>query len=434
MVAVLAAGPPTAEAERLAAEAAAEAQVAPARALASARQALLLTRDFDPTAFVTAGRKGELVEDEYLEARGAYRRHRALLYQVTGECLTNSGKPQPAARYLTRAHLLEPTAERTVLLARSLLARDRGMEALSLFRREAQAGPLAGEGLNLFAQAVDVVGLPSAQEALDRFRLEALGPAVVEPLPAPLKAPAGTRLSTGGPLRFEAGPTVLYFGEVSCRTCSADLEVLRRVVPAGVGVVLVPEDGDRDEALRRVVELYRHGWPLLLGRGGAAALGLSRGSVVVVGRQGFAPVRVQAPLAGNLPRVLSILNRTEVAETLPRARWNGRPPAPVAVAPAAALLPEGWAPGEDRDAPAAFRQALDAYRGGRPEEALRLLAEVERTAEGWLLSPEARFNRALCLRKMNRIAEARSLLLRIGDSRFQDAVDRTLEALGGGSR
>ena len=73
-------------------------------------------------------------------------------------------------------------------------------------------------------------------------------------------------------------------------------------------------------------------------------------------------------------------------------------------------------------------------RGGRPAEALRLLAEVEAGDRGWLLPPEARFNRALCLEKLGRTAEARSLLLGIGDSRFQDAVDRALEALGRGSR
>lgn len=434
LVTVLAAGSPTAQAERLAGEALAEAQLAPAPALAKARRALLLTRDFDPTAFVAAGRKGELVEDEYLRARHAYRRHRALLYQAVGVCLANMGRAGPAGRYLARAQVLAPSAERTVLLGRSLLARGRGTQALALFRREAQQGPLADAGLELFAQAVDAVGLPSAQEALDRFRLEALGPGVVEPLPAPLKAPASTRLSTGGPLRFEAGPTVLYFGEASCRTCSADLEVLKRVVPAGVGVVLVPEDGDRDQALRRVVEVYRHGWPVLLGRGGASSLRLTSGSVVVVGRQGWTSARVLTPLADNLPRVLSVLKRAEVSETVPRPRWNGRPPEPLAAAPAAALLPEGWAPAEDADPPAAFGQALDAYRGGRPAEALRLLNEVEAGDRGWLLPPEARFNRALCLEKLGRVAEARSLLLGIGDSRFQAAVDRALEALGGGSR
>ncbi len=434
MAALLAAGSSTAEAERLAGEAIALAQLAPESALLKGRRALLLTRDFDPTAFVAAGRKGELVEDEYQQARRAYRRHRALLYQAVGVCLANAGRAGPAGRHLARAHLLEPTAERTVLLARSLLARERGIEALSLFRREAQEGPLAGEALNLFVQAVDAVGLPSAQEALDRFRLEALGPAVVAPLPAPLKAPAGTRLSSGGPLRFEGGPTVLYLGEVSCRTCSADLEVLKRVVPAGVGVVLVPEDSDRHQVLRRVVEVYRYGWPVLLGRGGAAGLPLAGGPVVVVGRQGWTSVRVRMPLADNLPKVLSILKRAEVAETPPRPRWNGRPPEPLAAAAAAGLLAEGWAPGEDGDSPPAFRQALDAYRSGRAAEALRLLARVEAGDQGWLLPPEARFNRALCLEKLGRTAEARSLLLGIGDSRFQDAVDRALEAVGEGSR
>lgn len=435
MVALLAVGPATGEAERLAVEATAEAAVAPRAALAKARKALLLTRDFDPTAFVKAGRKGEVVEDQYLQARGAYRRHRAPLYQAVGVCLVQNRRPEAAAHYLARAHLLQPTSERTILLAQSLLARDRGSEALQLFRREALQGPVAGEGLSQFLQAVDAVALPSAQSTLDRFRLEALGPGRVEPLAGPLKVPAGNRLSTGGPLRFDAGPTVLYLGEISCRSCSADLEVLKRLVPPPASVVLVPEDADRDQALRRVVEIYGYGWPLLQGRGTASSLRLTSGTVMAVGRQGWTLARVLAPLAENLPPVLSILSRAEVSETMPRPKWNGRILEPTAAALAApALLPEGWAPGEDGDSPAAFRQALHAYRGGRPAEALRLLAQLEAGDEGWLLPPEARFNRALCLEKMGRTAEARSLLLGIGDSRFQEAVDQALEALGGGSR
>ena len=431
----MAAGPPTGEAERLAAEATAEAAVAPPRALAKARKALLLTRDFDPTAFVKAGRKGEVVEDEYLRARGAYRRHRAPLYQAVGVCLGQNGRPEAAAHYLARAYLLEPTSERTVLRARSLLARDRGLEALSLFRREALQGPLTGEGLSHFLQAVDAVGLPGAQSTLDGFRLEALGRERVEPLAGPLKVPAGSRLSTGGPLRFDAGPTVLYLGEISCRTCSADLEVLKRLVPAAAKVVLVPEDADRDQALRRVVEIYGYGWPVLQGRGAASSLRLTSGTVMAVGRQGWSLARVRAPLAENLSPVLAILSRAEVSETVPRPKWNGRTAEPAAAALAApGLLPEGWAPGEDGDWPAAFRQALDAYSGGRPAEALRLLAQLEAGDEGWLLPPEARFNRAWCLKKMGRTGEARSLLLGIGDSRFQEAVDQALEALGRGSR
>jgi tetratricopeptide (TPR) repeat protein len=435
MFALLAVGPPTSEAERLAGEATAQAALAPQPALAKAQKALLLTRDFDPTVFVKPGRKGEVVEDAYVEARSAYRRHRAPLYQAVGACLRQSGRPAAAAHYLGRAYLLEPSSERAVLLAQSLLARDRGLEALPLFRREALQGPIAGEALSQFLRLADALGLPSAQSALDRFRLEALGPERVELLTGPLKVPVGSRLSTGGQLRVDAGPTVLYLGEVSCRTCSADLEDLKRLTPPSARVVLVPEDADRDQALRRVVEIYGYGWPVLQGRGAAAALALTSGAVTVVGREGWTLARVRAPLTENLPPVLQILSQVEFSETTPRPLWDGRTPGPAATTLAAsALLPEGWAPGEDEEQPAAFRRALDAYREGRPADALRLLAQLESEGEGWLLPPEARFNRALCLQKLGRTAEARSLLLGIGDSRFQEAVDRALEALSGNRR
>ncbi len=73
-----------AEAERLAAEAV---QLAPKDAVAAlqkARRALAMTAEFVPTEFVTAGRKGEVVEDEFQAARDGYRRHRAGLYEAVG--------------------------------------------------------------------------------------------------------------------------------------------------------------------------------------------------------------------------------------------------------------------------------------------------------------------------------------------------------------
>ena len=66
LVLLAAAGPP--EAERLAAEALRQVERQPEAALAQARRALALTAEFDPTVFVTAGRKGEVVEDEFVKA------------------------------------------------------------------------------------------------------------------------------------------------------------------------------------------------------------------------------------------------------------------------------------------------------------------------------------------------------------------------------
>ena len=83
-VALLLAGPPAGEAERLATRAL-QAAAPPAESLADARRALSLTAEFDPTDFVKAGRKGEVVEDEFQAARSDYRAHRALLYEAVGE-------------------------------------------------------------------------------------------------------------------------------------------------------------------------------------------------------------------------------------------------------------------------------------------------------------------------------------------------------------
>jgi hypothetical protein len=58
---------------------------------------------------------------------------------------------------------------------------------------------------------------------------------------------------------------------------------------------------------------------------------------------------------------------------------------------------------------------------------MRLLEAA--TADGWLLPPEARFDRAVCLARLGRREEARRLLLRIGDSRFHDDIDRVMEGL-----
>jgi hypothetical protein len=94
------------------------------------------------------------------------------------------------------------------------------------------------------------------------------------------------------------------------------------------------------------------------------------------------------------------------------------------------LLAEGLAPAEEEPAPEAFTSALAAYRAGRFQEALRLFEEVEKKGDGLLLMPEARLNRARCLIGLGQREPARLLLLRTGDSRFQDAVDRALEEAG----
>ena len=168
LVLFLAATPsPVDEAERLAAEATRAAASRSVDAIALSRRALAVTAEFDPIAFVRAGRKGEVVEDTFQAARAAYRQHRALLYEAAGVSLEAGGKHEAASRYLRRALELEPTSGRASALARSLLALGRGREAVALLQSAAAGAPNA-ETAVLFEQAADVAGLPSAQAEIGR--------------------------------------------------------------------------------------------------------------------------------------------------------------------------------------------------------------------------------------------------------------------------
>jgi hypothetical protein len=140
-------------------------------------------------------------------------------------------------------------------------------------------------------------------------------------------------------------------------------------------------------------------------------------------------VLVKPPYAPALSSVVAALSRKDVTETVPRRAWNLRPPDRTPITPPA-LLPEGLAPGEDEPAPAEFMQAVEAYRARRFAEALRAFETLGARDDGWLLAPEARMDRALAMAGLGRREEARVMLLRIGDSRFQEAVDQALEKVG----
>jgi tetratricopeptide (TPR) repeat protein len=422
---------PLAEAERLAAEAAGLAASRPEAALAQARRALALGADFEPTAFVKAGRKGEVVEDAYVAAREEYRRHRAKLYEAVGLCLAAKGENVAALRYRRRASLLDPQPERVFALTRALVGLGQGPAALEALEKTGGAGVgLPAAALSLLEQAVDLAGRPSAQVELDRSRLLALSPPV-EYRDGPFPLPEGTRLSTLPVFRLEeAERNVLYVAEPYCRNCSADLDALKRAVGTGVRVLVIPEQPDQDQALRQVLALYRYNWPLVLGRGVAAGLHLSARSVLVVARGGWAGAVLKPPPGTLLTSVLAVFEKSDVRESLPRPTWNHRPVVRRPPVPPPGLLSEGLAPGEDEPAPEGFAAAVKAYRAGRPGEALRLFEAVEAKGDGWLLPPEARLDRALCLAALGRREEARRLLLRTGDSRFQEAVDRALEKVG----
>jgi tetratricopeptide (TPR) repeat protein len=426
----------TAGAERLAAEAVALAAQDPAAALQKARRALALTAEFVPTDFVTAGRKGEVVEDEFQAAREAYGRHRAGLYEAVGTALARRGEALAASRYQRRAFLLDPTPDRGLALARSLNELGRGREALDTVQR-AIAG-LAGlkpEAAEVIARAADVAGLPSAQAEIDRGRLQATLGKAVQVREGPLELPPGVRLSTNPLARLEEAPlTLLYASEASCRSCSADLEDLARQVPKDVRVLAVPPGDDQDQALRQVLALYKRPWPLLLGRDLAARLQLKPRTLLLVARGGWTLAVLQAPFGAEVASALAALQRVDVPETVPRPSWNRRPVDRSPLAPPPALLPDGLAPGEDEPPPPEFAAAVEAYRSGRAAEAQKAFDALEARGDGWLLPPEARLDRALCLARAGQRDAARRILLRTGDSRFEGDIDRLLEAVAGGAR
>jgi hypothetical protein len=423
----------TAEAERLAAEALRLAASDPAAALRTARRALATTGEFVPVDFVTAGRKGEVVEDEFQAARQAYRRHRSTLYEAVGAALARQGHALAASRYQRRAFLLDPTPGRGLALARSLSDLGRGREALDTVQR-AIAGlvSLKPEAAEVIARAADVAGLPSAQAEIDRGRLQATLGKAVEVRDGPLELPPGTRLSSAPVVRFDDVPiTVVYASEASCRTCSADLEEVARQAPKDVRVLALPPGEDQDQALRQVLALYRRPWPLLLGRDLAARLQLKPRSLLLVARGGWTLAVLQAPFGHELANALAALQRVDVKEAVPRPSWNRRPVDRTPLPSPPGLLPEGLAPGEDEPAPPEFAAAVAAYREGRAKEALATFDALEAKGDGWLLPPEARLDRALCLALAGQRDAARRILLRTGDSRFESEIDRLLEKVAG---
>jgi len=416
---------PVAEAERLAA--ASLAMASPSEAVGTAEKALALTGEFDPIAFVKPGRKGEVVEDEFLAAREAYRRHRAALYEAMGEALLRSGRGAAGLRHLRRAFVLDPAGSARGRLGSALVASGRGREALDIL--VGSPVPLDTAALETAGQAADLAGVPSLQAELDRVRA---GLARAEPRPefrdGPLQFPARARLSTGEPFRPESAHlTLLYVADPACRTCSADLLDLKRLAPASARVALMAASPDQDAALRSAVTLYRYRWPYLAGAGSAADQAWPVPAVVAIARGGFAILIARPPLVSSLPPVLDLLQRRDVTESAPRAAWNRVPVARPVPLPPPSLLRSGLAPGEDEPPPDGFVRAAAAFEAGRAGEALALFDALARTGDFWLLSPEARLDRALCLAALGRREEARRILLRIGDSRFQEAVDRALE-------
>jgi tetratricopeptide (TPR) repeat protein len=369
------------------------------------------------------------VEDEFQAAREAYGEHRARLYEAVGGILVGQGEALAGSRYLRRAFLLDPTPRRGLALARAEITLGRGREALDTVQR-AIAGltSLSPDAVRVIVQAADTARLPSAQAEIDRGRLAVtLGDAVTL-RDGPVTVAEDTRLSTVPSFRLDDAPVnLIYVAEPSCQSCSADLTALQRVVPEGVRVMALPAVDDQDAALRQVLEIYRLEWPLLLGRDLARGLEIAPRSVLAVARGGWSAAVFEPPFGPILAKGLAALQRTDLQETVPRARWNRRPVDRGPLPPPPGLLDDGLAPGEDEPFPAEFAAAAAAYRAGRYAEAMKGFDALEAKGDGWLLPPEARLNRALCLAGRGRHRDARRILLRTGDSRFEEAIDATLE-------
>ena len=177
-----------------------------------------------------------MVEDLYVEARKEYRIHRALALPGVRRVPGRGGlRPGPRRRYLGRAVLLDPAPERRIALARVRLAANaRGRRRWSCCCRWPGRRPPA-----LLEQAVDALGLASAQVEIDRIRFRRCR--AWFQWTDRSACPRRRALSSGGPLRFEAEPVVLYVGSSACQTCSADMQALKRAA-TGARVVLWPED------------------------------------------------------------------------------------------------------------------------------------------------------------------------------------------------
>ncbi len=215
-------------------------------------------------------------------------------------------------------------------------------------------------------------------------------------------------------------PTLLYVAEPTCRSCSADLEALKRILPPTIQVVLVPPAADQDQALRGVVSLYRYAWPYAVGTALPAALRLTPPAALLVARGGFSGAMLRPPFNATLPVAVEVMTKAEVRESVPRADWNKRPVERPSPAPRATLLDSGFAPGEDEPAPPEFVSAVGAFRAARPARPCGSSTRSRPRATAGCSRPRRASTAPSAWPPWDGARRRAACLLHTGDSRFQD--------------
>ena len=287
---------------------------------------------------------------------------------------------------------------------------------------------LSPEAASVIDRAADVARLPSAQAEIDRGRLKAT-----------LKGAVTLRR---GRVTFPPGRGSRHRSDLPARGRGDQPDLRGRgLVPVVLGrphpaATCRSRSGARHGAARgggpgrRVAPGAGHlRLPLAApaARGVGEQLDLPPRSVLVLARGGWTAAVPEPPFGPALASTLAALARTDVREAVPRANWNRRPVdrSPLPPPPPGRRRTDWPRVRTSRSRPISPRP--EAYRGGTicgGDEELRC---DQARGDGWLLPPEARLDRALCLAGMGKRHEARRILLRTGDSRFENAMDETLE-------
>ncbi len=350
-------------------------------ALSAGLAALAATVDFEPTAFVKAGRKGEVVEDDYLSRPGTPIAGTGLASTPPwAESTPPRGDHEAAVRYLRRAEFLGPDSSSGRAARGCLSPRSVGPQRRRSCCRD--SSPRVGPGQTSWRSS----RRSSTRQAGRASRSRSIGPESWPSLGGArsggtghFELPKGTRLSTAPVFRMaDAAVNVIYAAEASCQTCSEDVEALRRGDPAlPRGSSSCPRDRTTTTPCGRCSVCSSVSWPVMIGPGLGSTLGVTPRSVLIVGRGGWgAALLPGAPEAGARQGGGTVGKDGCRSKSLPRPGWNRRP-----VERSSAHVryrgcgPRGWRPATTSLRQPEFEAAVTAYREKRPAEAMRLFDE-----------------------------------------------------------